>query len=95
MLLGLCGTISMELLFGFSQNFGWAVAARFLWGMLNGNIGVGKTYMSEVRCMHCAHVGAVILLGGAFPPLPLEEYLLPPWIYTCRFACTAIASMSP
>ena len=52
MLLGLCGTISMELLFGFSQNFGWAVAARFMWGLLNGNIGVGKTYISEVRSMH-------------------------------------------
>ena len=49
MLLGVCGTIFSELLFGFSQNFGWAIAGRFLWGLLNGNLGVVKTYVSEVR----------------------------------------------
>ena len=49
MLLGVCGTIFSELLFGFSQNFGWAIAGRFLWGLLNGNIGVVKTCVSEVR----------------------------------------------
>ena len=49
MLLGVCGTIFTELLFGFSQNFGWAIAGRFLWGLLNGNLGVVKTYLSEVR----------------------------------------------
>ena len=49
MLLGICGTIFSELLFGFSQNFGWAIAGRFLWGLLNGNLGVVKTYLSEVR----------------------------------------------
>ena len=51
MLLGLCGTITFELIFGLSQNFGWAVATRFMWGLLNGNVGIGKTYISEVRCM--------------------------------------------
>ena len=48
MLFGLCGTIASELFFGFSQNFAWALAARFVWGFLNGNIGVAKTYLSEV-----------------------------------------------
>ena len=48
LLLGICGIIGSELLFGFSQNFGWAIAARFLWGLLNGNLGVAKTYISEV-----------------------------------------------
>ena len=48
MLLGLFFTLIMELLFGFSQNFAWAVTARFLWGLLNGNLGVAKTYISEV-----------------------------------------------
>ena len=53
MLFGICGTIGSELLFGFSQNFSWALAARFIWGFLNGNIGVAKTYLSEVgvRCI--------------------------------------------
>ena len=49
MLLGLIFTIFTELLFGFSQNFGWAVSARFFWGLLNGNLGVAKTYISEVK----------------------------------------------
>ena len=49
MLMGVCGTVFSELLFGFSQNFGWAIAGRFLWGLLNGNMGVVKTYVSEVR----------------------------------------------
>ena len=49
MLMGICGTVFSELLFGFSQNFGWAIAGRFLWGLLNGNMGVVKTYVSEVR----------------------------------------------
>ena len=48
LLCGLCGIIGSELLFGFSQNFGWAIAARLLWGLLNGNLGVAKTYISEV-----------------------------------------------
>ena len=49
MLLGLVFTLITELLFGFSQNFAWAVSARLLWGLLNGNLGVAKTYISEVR----------------------------------------------
>ena len=54
MLLGLCGTIFSITLFGFSQNFAWAVSARLLWGLLNGNIGVVKTYLSEVYIVcHC------------------------------------------
>ena len=31
-----------------SFSFVWAVAVRFMWGALNGNIGVAKTYLSEV-----------------------------------------------
>ena len=53
MLLGLFFTLIMELLFGFSQNFAWAVSARFLWGLLNGNLGVVKTYISEVCTILC------------------------------------------
>lgn len=49
LLFGVTSTIACELFFGFSQNFTWAIMARLLWGMLNGNIGVVKTYVSEVR----------------------------------------------
>jgi len=55
MLLGLCGTIFSITLFGFSQNFAWAVSARLLWGLLNGNIGVVKTYLSEVPVIVIPH----------------------------------------
>ena len=37
---GLFGTVIASLMFGFSPNFWVAVLARFLWGFLNGNIGV-------------------------------------------------------
>ena len=55
LLLGVSFTVSCELLFGFSQNFTWAIIARFLWGILNGNLGVTKTYISEVR-MHGSYL---------------------------------------
>ncbi|XP_064385510.1 uncharacterized protein LOC135334305 isoform X2 [Halichondria panicea] len=48
LLIGMCGIIASEIFFAFSQNFAWALAARFLWGALNGNIGVGKTYISDI-----------------------------------------------
>lgn len=48
LLCGLIGTIGSSLLFGFSSNFWLAVFSRFLWGLLNGNLGVAKTYMSEI-----------------------------------------------
>ena len=45
---GLFGTVVAALFFGFSSNFWMCVFARFLWGFLNGNIGVSKTYMAEI-----------------------------------------------
>jgi MFS family permease len=49
LLCGLLGTAFSAALFGISPNFWTAVFARFLWGLLNGNIGVGKTYMAEIH----------------------------------------------
>ena len=48
LLSGLFGTSVAAVMFGFSPNFIMAVISRFLWGFLNGNIGVSKTYMSEI-----------------------------------------------
>ena len=48
LLSGLGGTIAAVLLFGFSPTFTIAVGSRFLWGFLNGNIGVSKTYIGEL-----------------------------------------------
>ena len=60
MILGMIGTIFSIALFGTSQNFAWAIAARFLWGLLNGNIGVAKTYMAEVSIAHILFVFAML-----------------------------------
>ena len=48
MLAGTLGTLLSVLMFGFSSNYEMAVLARFLWGLLNGNIGVAKSYIGEV-----------------------------------------------
>ena len=61
-----CGPSQLARLFlpGCSQNFSWALSARFLWGMLNGNLGVAKTFISEVR-NSTHHVVRVLFLSGA------------------------------
>lgn len=48
LLLGLTGTAVCALAFGFAPTFWFAVSFRFLWGLLNGNVGVAKTYLAEV-----------------------------------------------
>lgn len=47
-LIGLLGTMIGSLGFGFSRSFGEAVFWRFVGGMLNGNIGVMRTMISEM-----------------------------------------------
>ena len=47
-LFGLAGSCVATLAFGFSPTFPVAMAARFMWGLLNGNIGVVKTMISDV-----------------------------------------------
>lgn len=46
--IGLLGTMCSIVGFGFSQNFPMAVACRCLGGVLNGNIGVMRTMISEI-----------------------------------------------
>jgi len=45
---GLMGTAISCTCFGFSPTFWFAVFSRFMWGVLNGNIGVAKTYLAEI-----------------------------------------------
>lgn len=35
-------------LFGFSKWLWWAILSRFLFGLLNGNLGVTKSYLTEI-----------------------------------------------
>lgn len=48
MLWGLLGTVLSCLAYGASGNFGMALAAKFSWGLLNGNVGVTKTALAEL-----------------------------------------------
>eukprot|EP01112_Ceratiomyxa_fruticulosa_P016045 TRINITY_DN4813_c0_g2_i1.p1 TRINITY_DN4813_c0_g2~~TRINITY_DN4813_c0_g2_i1.p1 ORF type:complete len:566 (-),score=80.97 TRINITY_DN4813_c0_g2_i1:33-1730(-) len=48
LLIGLAGNAITTIAFGLSVNFPMALASRFLQGLLNGNIGVARTYLSEV-----------------------------------------------
>ena len=48
LLCGMLGTTVAVLVFGTATSFEMAVFSRGLWGLLNGNIGVAKTYMAEI-----------------------------------------------
>ena len=63
---GLIGTVISAILFGFSPTFVVALLARFLWGFLNGNIGVSKTYIAEILDETNSHVGMSVfgVVGG-------------------------------
>ncbi|KAG1184051.1 hypothetical protein G6F36_007988 [Rhizopus arrhizus] len=63
---GLFGTITSILLFGLSKSFVWALVSRSLCGLLNGNIGVLKSMVSELTTDHLPHQRA-----RAFSLLPL------------------------
>ena len=69
LLIGTFGIALTNLLFGFSFNFYYAVAVRLLNGMLNGNIGVIKTYMGEIttnknRVKAFSFIGLTYALGS-------------------------------
>ncbi|KAI8393986.1 major facilitator superfamily domain-containing protein [Radiomyces spectabilis] len=88
-LMGLVGTILSILLFGLSKSYVWALLSRSLCGLLNGNIGVLKSMVSELTMQHAPHqrarafsllplmfgLGSIIgpMLGG-FLSKPVEHY---------------------
>jgi len=48
LLIGVVGSLLSSLAFGFSFNFPFAIFARSVNGLLNGNLGVVKTYIAEI-----------------------------------------------
>lgn len=48
LLMGLLGTAVSTVAFGMSKSFGALCFIRFVWGALNGNIGVSKSALSEI-----------------------------------------------
>ncbi|KAI9244683.1 major facilitator superfamily domain-containing protein [Phascolomyces articulosus] len=65
-LFGLFGTLTSIILFGLSKSFAWALLSRSLCGLLNGNVGVLKSMVSELTIEHSAEQRA-----RAFSLLPL------------------------
>lgn len=78
MIIGMTGNLITTLVFGMSRTFWLALLARFACGLINGNIGVIKSYIREItdetnqaRCYTLRSagysVGAIIgpILGGA------------------------------
>ena len=47
-LFGLSGTLISSLLFGLSKSITHAIAARCLSGLLNGNVGILRTFVAEI-----------------------------------------------
>ncbi|ELP85399.1 hypothetical protein EIN_086810 [Entamoeba invadens IP1] len=85
-LLATFGIFVTNFLFGFSFNFWFIFALRFLNGMLNGNIGVVKTYLAEItdntnRVQAFSLVGLMWCLGSLIGSMiggllysPCEKY---------------------
>jgi MFS family permease len=73
MLQGLIGTVLSATLFGFSTNYGMALFCKFLWGALNGNVGVTKTAISELtnetnQARAFSYIGVATGLGRLIGP---------------------------
>ena len=47
-MLSVIGVIIAINIFGLATDFWVAMLGRFLWGFLNGNLGIAKTYISEI-----------------------------------------------
>ena len=60
MLFCILGVIVNFTLFGFSQNFAWAVCS---WGLLDGIVDISKTYVSEVWLCH--HIPSFVCMFAA------------------------------
>lgn len=74
LLWGMLATSITTVCFGFCENYAAAVCVRFLQGLLNGNIGVMKTYLAEaLPSVHKARgfsiLGVVDSVGYAIGPL--------------------------
>lgn len=66
LMFGLVGTSISLVVFGFSKNYYWAVAARCLSGCLNGNIGVLRTMVGEIATDRRHQATAFLILPLLF-----------------------------
>jgi MFS family permease len=92
---GLIGTLFGTLLFGFSVNFYMAVVARFLWGALNGNIAIAKTYLSEIcddktQAKGFGVIGTAQSVGRLLGPIAGGYLANPVAVFPSVFAATGL-----
>jgi MFS family permease len=104
MLVGMAGTTLFTVLFGFSQTLWWAISVRALAGLMNGNIGVAKTYLGEITdATNRAKVfsvmgfiwGGGLVIGplfGGFLSRPVIQY---PFLFPDGAWWTAALTMFP
>lgn len=74
LLIGILGGCITSLLFGFSKSLYWAIFTRVLFGLVNGNLGTHKVYISEItHKKHHPRVFSYISLsfsiGSIFGPI--------------------------
>ena len=80
MLVSTLGTGLSCVLFGFSKFYWWALIARSLFGALNGNLGVAKTYLREVCDETNQSKAFSIVLNAAF-----SASLISMWNFNLKF----------
>ncbi|KAJ9053357.1 hypothetical protein DSO57_1024873 [Entomophthora muscae] len=88
--MGLLGTSISLFMFGLSTSLPWALATRFMGGILNGNVGVIKSMVGEMtdrsnRADAFSYVSMMFGLGGIVGPIlggflthPAENF---PWLF--------------
>ena len=56
----------LAMVFGLAPNYAFALTIRTLWGFTNGNLGVLKTYVSEVCSEDMQSLGfsVIVTMGG-------------------------------
>jgi len=86
LLCGIIGASISSLMFGLSSSFWWALMSRSLYGILNGNLGVYKTYLAEIsdksnQARVFTYMAVTFSVGSIIGPLlsgltsdPLKQY---------------------
>jgi hypothetical protein len=84
LIIGIIGSCVTSLLFGFSTNIYWAAICRMLYGALNGNVGIFKTYIGEItdksnQARAFSFIGLSVGIGNVIGPM-ISGFLARPHI---------------
>lgn len=90
LLSGVMGTAVLAACFGFSPTFVIACIFRFVWGFVNGNVGVAKTYMAEIlddsnQAKGMAYWGVIGGIGRVLGPIIGSTLSSPAELYPSTF----------